>query len=98
VKPATAEYDLNNEMTTDSLLRSYLQRKEKHVNHEQEKYAEISKFALDPPLPQKQYHLLPDQQQPPDRQQNLHHLNPEVRAGLLMFFIFFVDICLALPE
>jgi hypothetical protein len=48
VKPATAEYDLSSEKTTDSLLRSYLLRKEKHASHEQEKYAEIPKFALDP--------------------------------------------------
>lgn len=46
VKPNHNEIDFSGEKTK-SLLKAYLQRKERHANYQQEKFMEVPKLSID---------------------------------------------------
>jgi hypothetical protein len=47
LKPTPTDPETHCEPTTKNLLKSYLLRKEKHINNEQEKYLEVPKLTID---------------------------------------------------
>ncbi len=47
VKPVTGEKEVLKDRATKNLLKTYLVRKERHANCEQEKYIELPKISLE---------------------------------------------------